>query len=102
MISLKIDVKMIGNKLTKEKGITNMNMNPMILMQLQQRLQTFQQEHPKFLPFMTAVKDNALEEGTVFAMKVTTPEGKTLESNIKLTANDIETIRMMTDPANQN
>ena len=93
---------MIGNKLTKEKGITNMNMNPMILMQLQQRLQTFQQDHPKFLPFMTAVKDNALEEGTVFAMKVTTPEGKTLESNIKLTANDVETIRMMMDPANQN
>ncbi len=79
-----------------------MNMNPMILMQLQQRLQTFQQEHPKFLPFMTAVKDNALEEGTVFAMKVTTPEGKTLESNIKLTANDVETIRMMMDPSNQN
>jgi hypothetical protein len=93
---------MIGNKLTKRKGVTNMNMNPMILMQLQQRLQTFQQEHPKFLPFMTAVKDNALEEGTVFAMKVTTPEGKTLESNIKLTANDVETIRMMMDPSNQN
>ncbi|WP_051689325.1 hypothetical protein [Butyrivibrio sp. AE2032] len=79
-----------------------MNMNPMILMQMQQRMQTFQQDHPKFLPFLNAVKDNALQEGTVFAMKVTTPEGKTLESNIKLTANDIETIRMMTDPANQN
>ena len=79
-----------------------MNMNPMILMQMQQRMQTFQQDHPKFLPFLNAVKDNALQEGTVCAMKVTTPEGKTLESNIKLTANDIETIRMMTDPANQN
>ena len=79
-----------------------MNMNPMILMQMQQRMQTFQQDLPKFLPFLNAVKDNALQEGTVFAMKVTTPEGKTLESNIKLTANDIETIRMMTDPANQN
>ncbi len=79
-----------------------MNMNPMILMQLQQRIQTFQQDHPKVMPFMNAVKDNALMEGAVFAMKVTTPDGKTLESNIKLTANDIETIRIITDPSMQN
>ena len=79
-----------------------MNMNPMMLMQLQQRLQLFQQDHPKFLPFMNAIKSNALEEGTIFAMKVTTPDGKTLESNIKLTANDIETMKILMDPANQN
>ena len=92
---------MIGNKLTNRKVFKEMNLNPMMLMQLQQRIQTFQQDHPKFVPFMTAVKNNALEEGTVFAMKVTTPEGKTIESNIRLTANDIETIRMMMDSGNQ-
>lgn len=92
---------MIGNKLTNRKVLKDMNLNPMMLMQLQQRIQTFQQDHPKFLPFMTAIKNNALEEGTVFAMKVTTPEGKTIESNIRLTTNDIETIRMMMDPGNQ-
>ena len=75
-----------------------MNMNPMMLMQMQQRIQTFQQDHPKVMPFITAIKDTALMEGTVIAMKVTTPDGKTIESNIKLTANDIETIRMMSDP----
>ena len=79
-----------------------MNMNPMMLMQMQQRIQTFQQDHPKVMPFFMAVKDNALLEGTVIAMKVTTPEGKTLESNIKLTANDIETIRMMSELDSQN
>ena len=79
-----------------------MNMNPMMIMQLQQRMQTFQQDHPKVMPFMMAVKDNALQEGTVIAMKVTTPDGKSLESNIKLTANDIETIRMMSDMGGQN
>lgn len=78
-----------------------MNMNPKMLMQLQQRLQLFHQDHPKIIPFLTAVKDNALQEGTIFAMKVTTPDGRTIESNIKLTANDIETMRMMSDPANQ-
>lgn len=92
---------MIGNKLTNRKVFKEMNLNPMMLMQLQQKIQTFQQDHPKFVPFMTAVKNNALEEGTVFAMKVTTPEGKTIESNIRLTANDIETIRMMMDSGSQ-
>ena len=79
-----------------------MNFNPMMLMQFQQRIQLFTQEHPKVMPFMTAIKDNALQEGTVFAMKVTTPDGTTLESNIRLTADDIETIRMFTNPPEQN
>ena len=83
------------------RGDKDMNMNPMMFMQLQQRIQTFQQDHPKFLPFLMAIKDNALQEGTVLAMTVTTPDGKTIESNIKLTANDIETIRMMMDPGAQ-
>ena len=70
-------------------------MNPMLLMQLQQRMSVFQNDHPKVFPFFRAVGNNALEEGTVLAMKVTTPDGKTLESNIKLTANDVETLKMM-------
>ena len=77
-----------------------MNMNPMLLMQMQQRLTQFQQDHPKVMPFFRAVGDNAVQEGTVFAIKVTTPDGKTLESNIKLTANDIETINMMKNSGN--
>lgn len=72
-----------------------MNMNPMMLMQLQQRIGTFQNDHPKVLPFLQAVGNSAITEGTVFAMKVTTPDGTVLESNIKLTANDIETIEIL-------
>ena len=72
-----------------------MNMNPALLLQLQQRLGVFQQDHPKVLPFFRAVGENAVTEGTVFAIKVTTPEGNVIESNIKLTANDIETINMI-------
>jgi len=75
-----------------------MNMNPMMFMQLQQRIQTFQQDHPKFVPFLMAIKDNALQEGTVLGVTVTTPDGRKIESNIKLTAGDIETIKMMSDP----
>ena len=79
-----------------------MNMNPMMFMQLQQRIQTFQQDHPKFVPFLMAIKDNALQEGTVLGVTVTTPDGRKIESNIKLTAGDIETIKMMSDPGAMN
>jgi hypothetical protein len=75
-------------------------MNPMLLMQMQQRFTQFQQDHPKVMPFFRAVGDNAVQEGTVFAIKVTTPDGRTLESNIKLTANDIETINMLKNSGN--
>ena len=78
-----------------------MNMNPMLLMQLQQRFNIFSQEHPKVLPFFRAIGSNAMQEGTIIDIKVTTPDGKTLESNIKVTANDIETAQMMMNMGNQ-
>ncbi|ADL35702.1 hypothetical protein bpr_III012 [Butyrivibrio proteoclasticus B316] len=77
-----------------------MDMNPMLLLQLQKRMGLFQEDHPKVMPFMQAVGNMAIEEGTVFAVKVTTADGKVLESNIKLTANDIETINMMKNANN--
>jgi hypothetical protein len=78
-----------------------MNMNPMALMQLQQRVGTFQKDHPKVLPFLQAVGESAVKEGTVFAVKVTTPEGDVFEANIKLTANDIETINILKNTSTQ-
>lgn len=78
-----------------------MNMNPMILMQLQQRAQIFQKDHPKVMPFLKAVGENAMQEGAVIAMKVTTADGKTIESNIKINANDIETMKIFMDAGKQ-
>lgn len=77
-----------------------MDMNPMLLLQLQKRMGLFQEDHPKVMPFMQAVGNMAIEEGTVIAVKVTTADGKVLESNIKLTANDIETINLMKNANN--
>lgn len=78
-----------------------MNMNPMILMQLQQRVQIFQKDHPKVMPFLKAVSENAMQEGAVIAMKVTTADGKTIESNIKINANDVETMKIFMDAGKQ-
>ena len=74
-------------------------MNPMSLMQLQQRFQIFQQEHPKIIAFFKAIGNDSMKEGTIIAVKVTTPDVKEIESNIKITANDITTFKQIMDIA---
>lgn len=72
-------------------------MNPMAIMQLMQRWSVFQSDHPKFVPFVNAVKDTVMKEGSVLEMKVTDPDGKTTTTNIRVTANDVETFRMIAE-----
>ncbi|MCR5342067.1 MULTISPECIES: hypothetical protein [unclassified Butyrivibrio] len=67
-----------------------MNINPMAIMALQQKLGTFKQEHPRVLPFLGAVKDSAMDIGTIIDMKVTTTDGVEKQCNIKITQNDID------------
>ena len=74
-------------------------MNPMSLMQLQQRFQIFREEHPKIIAFFKAIGNDSMKEGTIIAVKVTTPDGKEIESNIKITANDITTFKQIMDIA---
>ncbi len=67
-----------------------MNLDPMKIMKVKKAKDTFVENHPKFLLFLGAVKQQALVEGTVMAITVTTPDGRKIESNIKLQASDIE------------
>lgn len=69
-----------------------MNMNPMKLFQLKSGIGEFKNAHPKFPLFLKAVSENALREGAVLECKITDPEGKAYQSNLKLTASDIELI----------
>lgn len=50
----------------------------------------FRANHPKFPLFIKAVSQDALREGTVIEITVTTPEGKNYASNVKLSAEDME------------
>ena len=70
-------------------------MNPMDVMQLGSRLQTFNQQHPKFGMFLREAGRDAMREGSVLEMKVTSPEGQEYVTNIKLTAEDVETINII-------
>lgn len=71
----------------------NMNFNQLaMLQQLKAGIDRFQLNHPKFPLFLKAVSQEALKEGTLIEINVTTPEGQTYCSNLRLKADDMEFI----------
>ena len=69
--------------------------NPMKLLQIKTSWEQFKARHPKFPSFLNAVSKGAGMEGTLLEMTVTTAEGKTFSSNLKLTAEDMKLINDM-------
>ena len=67
-------------------------MNPMALLSMKAALDKFQGNHPKFMQFISVMMQTGLQEGTVLECKVTTPEGKEIQANIKITQDDLELI----------
>ena len=72
-----------------------MAINPMKLMQIKERFDIFNSEHPKVAPFFKVLKDRAISKGTVLELKAVTPDGKEYVSNICMTDNDVETLQML-------
>ena len=69
----------------------NMNLNQLAMLQkLKSGIDRFRANHPKFPLFLKAVSQDALKEGSVIEISVTTPEGKNYCSNVRLNADDIE------------
>lgn len=66
--------------------------NPVKMMELQRMKKTFEKNHPRFFPFLSAISKNAIKEGTVVEIQVTTPEGSSYRTNLRLTASDIQAI----------
>ncbi len=69
-------------------------MNIQSMFQLKKAWNTFTANHPKFPGFLKAAQ-GTLREGTILAFTITTPEGQTIESNLKLTASDLELMRTL-------
>ncbi|MBO7711668.1 MAG: hypothetical protein J6S83_14460 [Lachnospiraceae bacterium] len=72
-----------------------MAVNPMAMLKYKERIDQFNADHPKVRPFLAAVTGTAMQEGTVLEIRATTPDGRELVTNIRLNANDIETLRML-------
>ena len=68
-----------------------MAMNFQALMQMKTLWQRFTNNHPKFPAFLRAAQSE-IREGSVLSISVKNPEGKVIESNLKVTASDIELI----------
>ncbi len=51
---------------------------------------TFNKNHPKFMPFMQAVGQEAIADGTIIEVKVTSSEGKEYNTNMKVTQSDLD------------
>lgn len=50
----------------------------------------FTSNHPKFMPFLQAVSREAIMDGTIIEVKVTSPEGKEFNTNMKITQSDLD------------
>lgn len=66
--------------------------NPLRLMELKRIKNTVETNHPRLFPFLKAVSKHAVQEGTVIEIQVTSPDGKCYQTNLKLTASDLEAL----------
>ncbi len=64
--------------------------NPAKLFKIKSSWDKFTENHPKFPQFISAVQSTGIAEGTVIEVNITTPEGKTLSTNVKITGSDKE------------
>ena len=69
--------------------------NPAAIFQMMNLWNKFKQNHPKFPKFMTAVYQNGIKEGSIIEINVTTADGQSLNSNLKITASDMELIEQL-------
>ena len=64
---------------------------------LKSAFSTFQQEHPKFMPFIHAVKGDACRKDSIIEISVKSPEGRNYTTNFRVTEKDLELIQMLKD-----
>ena len=69
--------------------------NPMKLLQFKNSWDQFKTRHPKFPSFISSVTKGAVSEGSVIEITVTTAEGKTISSNLRVTGEDMQLIEDM-------
>jgi hypothetical protein len=71
--------------------------NPAKLFKIKGYWDQFIQNHPKFPLFINAIQSNGIEEGSVIDITITTAEGKTFSTNIKVTQSDKEMLSELTE-----
>ena len=67
------------------------------VMKIKQAWDSFTANHPKFPGFMNALRSRGIQPDDIIAISVKGPDGKTLETNVKVTASDLELFEMLKD-----
>ena len=68
-------------------------MNPADLFRMAEARRKFNQNHPKFAPFLRAAQEKALQAGAVIEISVTQPEGEAIVTNLRVQESDLELLR---------
>lgn len=79
----------------------NMAINPMQILKIRDTLNAFRSRHPGFSRFIADIRRRGLPEGTVMDMTVTMPDGKTMQTNFRVSQEDLDLIRMLGELSRQ-
>lgn len=71
--------------------------NPAALLQMMNLWRRFENNHPKFPKFLKAVAQKGIKEGSIIEIRVTTADGENFDSNLKVSAEDMELVAQMKD-----
>lgn len=75
-------------------------MNPAILMKLMSAKNTFVNNHPKFVAFLSTIFKDKIEEGTVIEISVQKPGQEKITSNIKVQQSDLDLLQSLMELGN--
>ena len=76
--------------------------NPAMLFRLKSSWERFTATHPKFPLFLQAAsKNDVLRENTILEINITTPEGRDISTNLKLTSEDLQLFSDLKEMAQQ-
>lgn len=70
------------------------SMNPMALMQIKGLLDRFKNNHPKVPMFFSAAA-KSIGEGSIIEISVTSPDGKKINTNMRVMAEDLELVEQL-------
>lgn len=72
----------------------------MALLSLKSSIGKFQENHPRFVQFLKAMSQSGIQEGTILECKVITTDGKVMNTNIKITQDDLELLEKLKELSN--
>lgn len=70
-------------------------MNPAALFKIQGAFKKFQNAHPKVVSYFSSVFGSGVPEGTVMELTVTKPGEEPVTTNMKVTADDVELVKLL-------